>query len=121
MSTDVAPGKVIRSTASPQQAQLIAFPRESGLRICCPYCDSAESGLYCRGRRAVILRCCSCGGLYDPVRIGEIAAADDVAERVSQEYVRSYDDNESAELAIAHGVIKLLRDRLPAATRYLEL
>lgn len=98
-----------------------SFPQARDIHTCCPYCDHSESSLYYQGQRAVILRCRGCGGLYDPDRAGEIAADDAVTERITREYLDGYRDNAAAELAIAHGVIRLLRDHLPSAAHYLEI
>jgi SAM-dependent methyltransferase len=88
--------------------------------VLCPFCGAAGAGLYCRSRTAAILQCRTCNGLYDPDRTGELTSDTAVARRAVGEYLASYDDNRPAELAIARGVVALLRKRLPAATRYLE-
>src|SRR6516225_3332330 len=115
----IAAGSSIAAT-DVERAQFNPDPLAQKPAESCPYCGFGESARYYRGRTATIVQCRRCGGLYDPDRTGEIAL-DAAAERVTHEYLDGYRDNASTEPAIARSVLDLLRERVPAATRYLEV
>lgn len=121
MSIDVLTPNAVAHEANAKAGRPSPLSAADQATVLCPYCGDAGSRLYCRGRKAVILQCRRCGGRYDPDRTGEISQNAAVAEQVVGEYIASYHDNRASELAIARGVVALLRKRLPAATRYLEL
>jgi SAM-dependent methyltransferase len=120
MPIDVVFSNSTKSTAHLEWGQANALSASSDMPAACPYCGSSDNALYCRGRTAVILRCHNCGGFYDPNREGEITPDGTAIDQVTREYLSSYRDDESSELAIARNVVTLLRERVPGATRFLE-
>jgi SAM-dependent methyltransferase len=121
MSTEDTSVTRIETAAVSEGQRSAQLSRALDSIVSCPYCGSNNSVLYCRGRAAIILHCLSCGGFYDPDRKSEVASDRDVAAIVTRDYINSYQDNNSSELAIARGVIALLREQLPAARRFLEV
>ena len=97
--------------------------RFRGLVVCQPRVLIAVSGKTSCIAKVRLRRSCgcvSCGGLYNPDRTGEIEL-EDVAERVTREYLAGYQDNQSSERTIARNVLELLSELVPAATCYLEI